>query len=535
MLFNSVEFIFYFLPVAIIGYYLTAGFNHRAAVAWLCAMSIFFYAWWNPTFVIILSGSIACNYLVSVFLFKTSDAPRRQLILLIIGVSANLALLIYFKYLFAMLSFANNLGFLTRDFGNVVLPLGISFFTFTQIGYLIDIRSGLAGERGVLNYILFVSFFPHLIAGPIMHHKEMMPQFADPTTYRFRIENISVGLTLFVLGLAKKVLLADRISPWAETGFASPDNLGLFASWGAVLSYSLQLYFDFSGYSDMAIGLAKMFGVRFPLNFYSPYKSANIIEFWQSWHMTLTRYLTLYLFNPLALGITRWRARKGLPIGRRGVASLGGFLSLVVIPTFFTMTLAGVWHGAGSQFLIFGLLHAVYLSINHAWRTFSAKSEGAISRSLWFWKAISVLLTFLAVLVAQIFFRSDGTMSAFSMIFGLIGGHGIEKIPLSVAQHPEISEPVSFWGLVTYSQLKEQISIWKRPLMLAVLFAIVLLLPNTHQIMGSFSPALARSYTPKYRMFSWQPSAIWAVTVAGLFFLCIVMLQNTAKFLYFQF
>jgi alginate O-acetyltransferase complex protein AlgI len=515
MLFNSVDFIFLFLPVALLGYYCLGHFQHRAAAAWLCVTSLVFYGWWNPPFVILLVCSIVFNYFISRALLATSETPRRQGLVLFCGVTANILALLYFKYLFSLLAFAKSLAILNTDYGNVILPLGISFFTFTQIGYLIDVKAELAKERSFLNYCLFVVFFPHLIAGPIMHHKEMMPQFAESETYKFRVENISIGLTFFVIGLAKKVLLADRIAPWAESGFATPGDLGLFASWGAVLTYSLQLYFDFSGYSDMAIGLAKMFGVRFPLNFDSPYKSRSIIGFWQSWHMTLTRYLNLYLYNPMALAITRLRMAKGLSAGKAATSTLEGFASLVITPTLLTMVLAGVWHGAGLQFLIFGLLHALYLVINHGWRIFGPKLDTQSGRLI---TAVTygsnVLLTYFAVLLAQIFFRSDSTSDAFTMISGLLGVHGVENLQWTFDQSSATA---------------------KQPLVLACLFGIVWLFPNAHQIMGKYSPALAKPHPMVSRLFSWQPSIVWGIVTAAILFLCVVMLQNTAKFLYFQF
>jgi alginate O-acetyltransferase complex protein AlgI len=534
MLFNSIEFIFFFLPVALVGYYLFARLEYRIAAAWLCLASLLFYGWQNPHLVAFLAGSILFNYVIGLALLASSDAARRQNWVLLCGIGVNIGSLVYFKYLFPLLNFANGVGILNHGFENVVLPLGISFFTFSQIGYLVDTKSELTKERSLLNYFLFVSFFPHLIAGPIMHHKEMMPQFANPSTYKFRVENISVGLTLFVIGLAKKVIFADRIAPWAESGFASPDTLGLFASWGAVLSYSLQLYFDFSGYSDMAIGLAKMFGVRFPLNFYSPYKSHGIIEFWQSWHMTLTRYLNLYLYNPVALAITRNRMTKGLPVGRRGTTSLGGFFSLVMFPTFFTMTIAGIWHGAGLQFLIFGLLHAIYLSINHAWQIFGPRAVEKPNRLLLMTRyAASVLLTYVAVLNAVIFFRADSTADAVTMIGGLLGMHGVENLQWALGQ-PFPYASTSLLSVSLYDAI-EYARIWKQPLVLAFLFAVVWAMPNAHQIMGKYSPALAKSQTVKWHMFAWQPSVVWALLTGVVFFLCLVLLQNTAKFLYFQF
>ena len=231
-------------------------------------------------------ASIALNYLLSLAILSTEEQPARQRLILTIGIVLNLSVLVYYKYLFALLGFATSIGLLSTDFGNVILPLGISFFTFTQIGYLVDCQQGLVRERGLANYVLFVTFFPHLIAGPILHHREVMPQFADNATYQLNGGKLTAGFTLFVLGLVKKVVFADQIAPWADTGFAHTGELGLLGSWSTVLAYSMQLYFDFSGYSDMAVGLGAMFGVSLPINFNSPYKSTGVIEFWQRWHMT---------------------------------------------------------------------------------------------------------------------------------------------------------------------------------------------------------------------------------------------------------
>ncbi len=233
-------------------------------------------------------------------------------------------------------------------------PLGISFFTFTQIGYLLDCRNGLARDRSPLNYTLFVAFFPHLIAGPILHNREIMPQFADAATYRYSAHNLAAGLGIFLLGLLKKCLLADPCAAVVGPGFANPDALTFFPAWQVALSYSLQLYFDFSGYSDMAIGLARMFNVRFPLNFNSPYKARSVIEYWQRWHMTLTRYLNLCLYDPLALAITRRRRARGQSTRREAQATPLGFAQMVLLPIFVTMTLAGIRHGSGPTFLVFG-------------------------------------------------------------------------------------------------------------------------------------------------------------------------------------
>ena len=323
MLFNSYLFLLVFLPITLAVYYAVGPLNLRLAALWLCLTSIVFYGWWNPQFVVLLAGSIAFNYAVSQLILHSEGRPRLQGLITGLGVGADLALLFHYKYFAALLGFLNDLGMSSATADSVILPLGISFFTFTQIGYLLDCKAGVVKERSLLSYVLFVTFFPHLIAGPILHHKEMMPQFAQPENYRFKAENLSVGMMLFVIGLAKKVLLADGIAPYADAGFAAPGELMFWGSWGASLCYALQLYFDFSGYSDMALGLAKMFGIRFPLNFNSPYKAGSIIEFWARWHMTLTRYLTAYLYYPVAMAVSKWRTERNLPVGTQGRGHAG--------------------------------------------------------------------------------------------------------------------------------------------------------------------------------------------------------------------
>ena len=312
MLFNSYTFIVLFLPAALAGFFACAHLREGLAASWLIGVSLIFYAWWNVAFVPLLLGSIAVNYGMSELIARSRERPRRQTALLSLAVALNLGALFYFKYLYELVQFFFGHGFTTVHVDPIILPLGISFFTFTQIGYLIDVKQGAASNRGPINYVLFVTFFPHLIAGPILHHREMMPQFAENTTYRFSLQNFAVGLTVFIIGLFKKTILADPLSQVVAQGFSDPAALGVIDSWRTLATYSLQLYFDFSGYSDMAIGLARMFNIRFPLNFNSPFKSETVIEFWQRWHMTLTRYLNLYLYNPLALWVTRRRAQRGL-------------------------------------------------------------------------------------------------------------------------------------------------------------------------------------------------------------------------------
>jgi D-alanyl-lipoteichoic acid acyltransferase DltB (MBOAT superfamily) len=519
MLFNSPEFLFAFLPIALLGFYLIGRVRPTLAAFWLSAASLVFYGWMDFRLIVLLAGSFTFNYLMGMAITASPEGTRRRVALLIWGVLANLTLLFNYKYLYPLLGYLHQQNILATDFGSIILPLGISFYTFTQIGYLIDCNSGLANERSFINYVLFVTFFPHLIAGPILHHREIIPQFAARETYKFRIENLSIGLTIFILGLAKKVLIADSIAPWAEAGFEPSQSLKFLAATGTTLSYTLQLYFDFSGYSDMAIGLAKMFGVRFPLNFNSPYKSASIIEFWQRWHMTLTRFLTLYLYNPAAMAIAEHRLARHLPVGRPAAATLSGFSILVLVPTLVTMGLAGIWHGAGFQFLLFGLLHGSYISINHAWRIFF-RSKSHLERAPLFaaaMRAAGVLLTFVAVLAAFIFFRAASTADALSVVGSLLGARGIEDIKWPERLGPDL------------------LAEWEEPLVLAALCGVVWLTPNVHEIMGKYSPALAKPGQTRWRALAWRPSVGHALLIVVVFLACIAMLQRTTKFLYFQF
>ncbi len=279
MLFSSNVFLFVFLPIGLLGYQLLSRFGSRAVLSWLTLVSLFFYGFWAPAYLLLLGGSILLNYGAALLIVRAAGNPARQSLLLKIGVCANLLLLMYFKYLFPLLNFFHAHRLLSHEFSNVVLPLGISFFTFTQIAFLIDLKEGIAAVEGLLAYSLFVTFFPHLIAGPIIHPREMMPQFA-PGRLRtgLKRDDLLLGLTWFILGLAKKVLIADRISPVADAVFAHPSGFGVGGTWIGVLAYSMQLYFDFSGYSDMAVGLARMFSIEFPVNFNSPYKSVSVVD-----------------------------------------------------------------------------------------------------------------------------------------------------------------------------------------------------------------------------------------------------------------
>jgi alginate O-acetyltransferase complex protein AlgI len=543
MVFASYSFIFLFLPIAVIGYYMAARGGATYAVAWLTISSLAFYAAWNPAFVTLLLCSIAFNYGIGRALLKRAteedSGPRNWLLAL--GIAGNLLPLVYFKYLGALLFLAHRFSLISRDFDfKVILPLGISFFTFTQIGYLVDCHAGEGKEIDLVRYSAFVAFFPHLIAGPILHIREIGPQLLNSETFQFRRRDLAVGISFFIIGLSKKVLLADPLAEVVKIGFAHPGDFRMCTSWLYALAYSLQLYFDFSGYSDMAIGLAAMFGIRFPINFDSPYKSTSMIDYWQRFHATLTRYLTLLLYNPIALHLQRRRVAAGRAISSRKQQSLSAFGSLVVIPLFFTMTLAGVWHGAGFQFLLFGLMHAVYLTVNHAWRTFGPKLD---RKKLSRWVAAGVtgskvLLTYVAAVAAMVMFRASSVGDAMRMLGGMVGLHGVDAIPtpsslMSLLQHfgplcNFLTKSHHFFAVPLEDSTPA-------PASLALRFFIVWALPNSQQIMAKFSPTLTAIRGNPPHWLSWQPTVRWALALGLLLAASLMSFQQTKVFLYFQF
>lgn len=539
MLFNSYVFLFAYLPITLAGFFLVAGLSQRAAGAWLIAASFVFYGWWNQVFCFFLATSIVFNYGVSLLIGKTADRPRWQERVLTAGVAINLLVLVYFKYLTWVIGLANEAFSTSFDTGDILLPLGISFFTFTQIGYLVDCAAGIARNRDPLNYGLFVTFFPHLIAGPILHNQEIMPQFGEAGTYRWSSTNFMVGSGIFVVGLLKKTLLADSASTGIADAFAHPDALTLFASWRTALSYSLQLYFDFSGYSDMAIGLARMFNVVFPLNFNSPYKARSVIEYWQCWHMTLTRYLTRYVFTPLARAALRRRRGQRLPITVAAQRTVGGFCQMIALPITVTMTLAGIWHGSGATFLVFGLLHSLYLCFNHAWRLVAENTK--VARDRVSTRVVQVGLTYLCVLVASVFFRAPSVGSAMSLLAGMVGLHGSgPALPVSAAVFSGIAaapfQAVADLGLIrVVAGWGETASVASVLAWFAVMYGIVWIAPNTQQIFSAYAPALEPSRPGSFAWPRFRASAPWAVVLGLAFALGFLSLGGTGEFLYFQF
>ena len=387
MLFNSYEYLLWFLPGTLVVFFLL-GRRPLAAQAWLTLASLFFYGWWNPRHLPLIAGSIVFNFAVAAALRRGAGGR-----MLAFGVAANLALLGVFKYADFFLANAARVTDDAPQLLHLALPLGISFFTFTQIAYLVDVRRGKAQEPVFVNYALFVTFFPHLLAGPILHHSEMMPQFAQATNKRPQWDNLAAGLFLLALGLAKKVLIADTFAPIADAGFAAPAALAAPAAWAAVLAYTMQIYFDFSGYTDMALGAARMFNIRMPVNFDSPDRATDIREFWHRWHITLSRFLREYLYIPLG-GNRHGDARTAANV-------LATFL------------LGGLWHGAAWTFVVWGLLHGVAMVACRAW--------GRVGVPLP--RALAWALTFLFVAVSWVFFRATSLEGALAMLNAMAGGN----------------------------------------------------------------------------------------------------------------
>ena len=396
MLFNSPIFLFGFLPVTSAGFLLLGGRHfRRPARLWLIGASLLFYAWWEPSQLPILLGSILLNFATGFALNRTTRRTTRR-VLLLSGVTLNLTLLGFFKYATFVLTNVNDLLGTSFSAAKTDLPLAISFFTFTQIAYLVDSYRVKAPEYSLEDYALFACFFPHLIAGPIVHHWQLLPQFLKPRA-SLTLARFTPGFTMFLLGLFEKVLIADPVAGTANAVFSAAsrgDPITFVAAWIGALAYAVQIYFDFSGYSDMAIGLANMFGVKFPENFNSPYQARSIIEFWSRWHITLSQFLREYVYIPLGGN------RKGIP--RR-------YANLMV-----TMLLGGLWHGAGWTLVIWGTLHGLYLVVNHAWRAATRGWLHGSNSPVVSWSGR--FLTFVAVVLAWVIFRADSWHAAVTML-----------------------------------------------------------------------------------------------------------------------
>ena len=488
MLFNSYIFIFLFFPLCLLGFYLLKKVNAVSAKIWLIGFSLWFYGYFNIRYLCIMIFSILVNFGIyqlimhADFAMKTGKINKKKWILTA-GVSVNLLLLFYFKYFDFFVENINAVFKTSFALQNILLPLGISFFTFQQISFLADAYRGELKQCGFVDYALFVSFFPQLIAGPIVTHDEMLPQFREIGKKRFDEDGFCRGLFIFVLGMGKKVLIADTFGIAVDSGYAAVAELGSIDAVLVMLFYTLQLYFDFSGYCDMAIGIGKMLGITIPINFNSPYKACNIIDFWKRWHITLSRFFTKNIYIPLGGN-------------RKGNVRMYANLFLVFL-------LSGIWHGAGWNFILWGVMHGVLYCITR-WMQKRKMKNG------------NVFLTFLFVNIAWVFFRSESIGQAVLLLKRIVTG-GISVPMEAIADAFNLDE---FWYVMKVLHLTD-FSFSKYILM--VVFTLVILLMV---FFGKNVQELAKK---------WKLSAVSAVMIGVVFVWCVVSLSGVSTFLYFNF
>ncbi|HQQ62158.1 MAG TPA: MBOAT family protein [Pseudomonadales bacterium] len=486
MLFNSLEYIFLFFPVATILYFFLNGRGlYRAASIWLVIASFFFYGYWNPKYILLIVTSITFNFLMGEMLQK-----KNSRLLVATGITFNLGLLAYFKYANFIVDNINLLFDASIHIPKIELPLAISFFTFLQIAYLVDCYQAKVKETDFLHYALFVTYFPHLIAGPLVHHQELMLEFSIEKNKRVDWANVYKGLYIFAIGIFKKVFIADAFAEWAKLGFDTATPLGFFDAWGASLSYTLQLYFDFSGYSDMAIGASIILNIKLPINFNSPYKALDIQDFWRRWHMTLSRWLREYLYIPLG--------------GNRN----GSFFTGVNLCI--TFLLGGLWHGASWNFVIWGALHGAAVVIHRVWHATGLKLPRIFA---WF-------TTFMYVNLAWVFFRAKTLPDSLRMLQAMTN---LDSINISEPFTTVCNYLFPFELTHLAPQGVEPLLPVMSLLFILVFFPLCLLAPNTHEI----------SQRLKQPTFG---SCLLIAVLAGIpIFQILFMSSRISEFIYFNF
>jgi len=517
MIFSSWQFIFLFMPVAVAGYLLIPAKWDLGRKIWLILASFVFYGYWKIDYVPLIIFSILFNYAIAEGMFRLHGGPKAKL-LLFLGLLLNLCLLGYYKYADFLIGTLRAVSGAEIELLNLLLPLAISFFTFTQIAYLVDVYRDQAKHYNFIDYTLFVVFFPHLIAGPIVRHWEIIPQFS-PKMPRFSSADFSLGATIFLIGLYKKLLLADPISGVAESVFGASQGgttLTFFDAWFGTLAYTMQIYFDFSGYSDMAIGLARMFSIKFPVNFDSPYKAASIAEFWRSWHITLMRFFREYLYIPLGGN------RCGIP---------RHFANILTVFLF-----SGLWHGAGWTFIAWGALHGIYSVIHAAW-------AGLLAKMAWSpegnpaYRVLAIALTFLAVIFAWVLFRAHSFQDAQSIYASMLGFHGF-TVPYNIGE-ARLGLGRLFEALGAEMVPRDQnipgLSYAWTIHGLVILFGIVWLLPNTQQILARMNPILETVQKPAKWQFRFNFAGGMLLGLPAVLALRTFLGNQSSPFLYFNF
>jgi D-alanyl-lipoteichoic acid acyltransferase DltB (MBOAT superfamily) len=506
MQFNSYIFILLFLPLTVCGYF---GLNRlgkeKAAKIFLLLMSLWFYGYFNPSYLLIIVGSILANFCISKAMERAEDKPKK--LLLILGIIFNVGLIFYFKYYDFFISNINIVfgsDFILR---HIVLPLGISFFTFQQISFVVDSYRGQTKGYSFWEYALFVAFFPQLVAGPIVLHSELIPQFRDESRWKPDFDNLSKGLMMFARGLAKKVLIADTFGGAVSWGFnqaaAIPAGEGALTSPEIIivmLSYTFQIYFDFSGYSDMATGLSAMFNLQIPQNFNSPYKALSIADFWKRWHMTLTRFLTNYVYIPLG-GNRKGKART--------------YLNTMIV-----FLVSGIWHGANWTFILWGVIHGLFQCINKAGSgLYNKLMEGvkklpAAAVLTWIVKAIQWFVTFVVINVAWLLFRADSVTQFIQIMKRLpVYNYDIRTELLESFRIPKIRYLFMLFG----GEPSEMFTLGFCTVVAFVLALIMVL-------------AFPNNYECKYKKTPANLIITWVLMV-----ICIISLSRISTFLYFNF
>jgi len=519
MLFNSIGFIFVFLPLALAGYYALAfsplrGLRRPFLIAATCG----FYAVAGPQFLGILLASVALNWVAGLAIARFAESPAAKSALVVLAVLGNLAVLGYFKYAVFLVEAIDALFAAGFQIERIILPLGISFFTFQQIGYLVDVSRDRIKAAGALDYASFTLFFPQLLAGPIVQYGEVIEQHRARPLWGVVGRNILIGLALFAIGLFKKTVLADTLALYSTPVFIAAREgsaIGFADTWLAGFAYTAQIYFDFSGYSDMAIGIARMFGIILPLNFLSPLRSQSVVEIWRRWHATLGRWVQLYVFQPISLPFARNAARRGL--GQYGTLALA-----VIVPTMISMLIIGVWHGAGWTFVIFGLLQGLYMSVNELWASYRKKARKARrkskSRAPAWHEPVARAATLLAFVFAILPFAASDLNDTLSLIGAALGAGDL------IVVRPD-------WPLGPGAAV----------VCVAVCYAIIVFLPNSHEIMGRFEPVLEwqerwESMARSPVQIQWRMTARWAlVTALALFLGVAFIMRGTTQFIYFNF
>ena len=484
MLFNSEVFLYAFLPLTLFAYYVARrSLGHDIALAVLTVASLIYYAWWDVRFLALLLGSAGINFAIGRSLWQ-----HKRRWLMVAGIAFNVAVLGFFKYADFVIANVSALSGAALTPLGIILPIGISFITFQKIAFLADVYAGKTEPRSLVSYLLFVSFFPQLIAGPIVHHRQIAQQFGNKERKDDLAENLSIGLSIFIIGLAKKVLIADNAAVTASALFAAAEHgnaLPVGAAWIGVLSYTIQIFFDFSGYSDMALGLARMFGYHLPINFNAPYCATSIIDFWRRWHITLSQFLRDYVYFPL---------------GGNRLGSFRRYLNLMIV-----MLVGGLWHGASWTFVVWGGLHGTYLIINHLWRAIRGERPATLAGRI-----AGTAVTFFAVVIAWVFFRAESFHGAFHILGALAGQQGLA------------------WSIDEDALTVVLIGL-----------GLVYLLPDTPRFFASvLEPrvlAEANMEAEPASRWKWRPRWQYAMIAAALLFVVVLNLSKTSEFIYFQF